>query len=108
MDSPSIHYCTAPWAGLSRPLETRIFSSKNVDWAESFAPNGTMLGVGDNLKMGRYADLLESVATNGADALYTGTTANKIVRGVQQNGGIITLEDLESYRVKISAPLQIE
>lgn len=83
------------------------FFISNPEWAEIFAPNGTMLGVGDTVKMKDYADLLESVAIDGADAFYTGPVAAKIAEEVQASGGILTTKDLGAYRVKSSTPLEL-
>jgi gamma-glutamyltranspeptidase/glutathione hydrolase len=83
------------------------FFVSNADWAEIFAPNGTMLGVGDTVKMTDYADLLELVAINGADAFYTGPIAAKIAKEVQASGGILTTNDLGAYEVKASTPLEL-
>ncbi|OTB11664.1 hypothetical protein K445DRAFT_321829 [Daldinia sp. EC12] len=83
------------------------FFVNNADWAEVFAPNGTMLGVGDTVRMERYADLLETVSTHGADSFYTGPVAAKISDVVQRDGGIITAQDLKGYKVETSTPLEI-
>jgi gamma-glutamyltranspeptidase/glutathione hydrolase len=83
------------------------FFVNNADWAKIFAPNGTMLGVGDTVLMEDYANLLESVAINSADAFYTGPIAAKIANQVQASGGILTTKDLQAYDVKTSTPLEI-
>jgi gamma-glutamyltranspeptidase/glutathione hydrolase len=83
------------------------FFVSNADWAKIFAPNGTMLGIGDTVLMEDYANLLESVAINGANAFYTGPIAAKIASQIQASGGILTTKDLEAYVVKASAPLEI-
>ncbi|EFR04023.1 gamma-glutamyltranspeptidase 2 [Nannizzia gypsea CBS 118893] len=83
------------------------FFVRNADWAEVFAPKGTMLGVGDVMKMERYADLLELVATNGTESFYAGPTATKIADTVKKNGGIMTTQDFQAYQIKRSAPIEI-
>lgn len=83
------------------------FFVQNAEWAAVFAPNGTMLGVDDVMKMERYADLLELVASHGAASFYAGPTAARIAEFVQKDGGIITTEDLGAYQIKKSAPLEI-
>jgi len=46
------------------------------------------------------ANTLERIRKNGRDEFYKGKTAEIIVRFIQENGGIITLEDLQKYEVK--------
>jgi gamma-glutamyltranspeptidase/glutathione hydrolase len=48
---------------------------------------------------------LRALAAGGAAEFYTGPTAKKIVAHLQENGGLITLEDLASYRVRWSEPI---
>ena len=39
------------------------------------------------------------------DRFYKGDIARELVRGVQEDGGLFTLEDLASYKVRIEAPV---
>ena len=48
---------------------------------------------------------LRAVAAGGAAEFYSGATAKKIVGHLQQNGGLMTLEDLASYKVRWSEPI---
>ena len=72
--------------------------SKNTIYFQEFArPDGTPLQAGDILKRPSLAKALRMVQTEGADAYYKGDIAKEIASYVQQHGGIITEEDLESY-----------
>ena len=42
------------------------------------------------------------------DRFYTGDIAKELVRGVQEEGGIITLQDLAAWKVKIEEPLSTD
>lgn len=55
---------------------------------------------GDTIKFPALARTLSRIMANGATEFYQGETAKKTVAFVQQNGGILTLEDLKSYEVK--------
>ena len=44
------------------------------------------------------ADILEAIGRNGPDAFYRGDVAQRIVEGIQSNGGILSLEDLAQYK----------
>jgi gamma-glutamyltranspeptidase/glutathione hydrolase len=59
----------------------------------------------DTIKYLALAATLERILKNGRAEFYQGETAKKIVSFIQQNGGIITLEDLEKYEAKWRAPI---
>lgn len=56
--------------------------------------------VGDTIKFPALAQTLTHLMDKGETEFYQGETAQKIVAFVQQNGGILTLEDLKNYEVK--------
>lgn len=76
-------------------------------WAEAYAPNGTLLKQGDTAYRKRYANTLETIALQGADAFYTGPIAENIVSTAQARGGIITLDDLKNYTALTRTPVNI-
>ncbi|KAK4560915.1 hypothetical protein LTR86_004870 [Recurvomyces mirabilis] len=76
-------------------------------WAIDFAPNGTLLGLGDTITRRRYADTLESIAKRGPDAFYTGPIAEATIDTINSTGGIMTLADLKNYTVAIRPPSAI-
>ncbi|KAK3677525.1 hypothetical protein LTR78_002375 [Recurvomyces mirabilis] len=76
-------------------------------WAIDFAPNGTLLGLGDTITRRRYADTLESIAKRGPDAFYTGPIAEATIDTINTTGGIMTLADLKNYTVAIRPPSAI-
>ncbi len=49
--------------------------------------------------------LLGQIARNGPDAFYRGRTAEAIVSAVQQHGGILTKNDLATYRPRVRPAL---
>lgn len=51
------------------------------------------------------AKTLERIQKNGRDEFYKGETAEKIVQFIQENDGIITMEDLAKYEVKWRDPI---
>lgn len=60
---------------------------------------------GDRLVQPELADTLQDIAEHGADAFYTGPVAEKIAASVQAGNGIITTDDLRSYRAKERTPI---
>ncbi|HQC36790.1 MAG TPA: gamma-glutamyltransferase [Thermotogota bacterium] len=61
--------------------------------------------IGDTIYLKDLANTLRKIAKDGASAFYTGEIAQKIVDEVQKQGGILTLEDLATYEVKIRKPV---
>ncbi|RMZ83010.1 hypothetical protein DV737_g1768, partial [Chaetothyriales sp. CBS 132003] len=83
------------------------FLVKEPAWALDFAPNGTLVGLGDTITRKRYADTLETIANEGPDALYSGAIAATMIQTLQANNGTMTLQDLANYTVAIRPPANI-
>lgn len=63
---------------------------------------------GDLVKRNKLADTLEILKNEGADSMYNnGTIAKLIVQDIQNNGGIITIEDFMRYKVRWEQPLTV-
>ncbi|KAG9354691.1 hypothetical protein JZ751_001404, partial [Albula glossodonta] len=56
-----------------------------------------LLKENDIIKFPKLADTYQRIAEEGPDVFYNGTMAQTIVQDIQAAGGIITLEDLQSY-----------
>lgn len=63
-------------------------------------PDGSLVQAGDRLRNPVYAEFLQRLAAEGADALYRGPTAARIVARTQAGplAGTMTREDLAAYR----------
>lgn len=66
---------------------------------------GRELGIGSEppsicspIQVSRYIETLRRVMREGLESLYTGSLARELVAELESLGGVITLEDLESYR----------
>lgn len=70
-----------------------------------YLPNGRVPKVGDLIVQKDLAQTLKAVAKDGKKAFYEGKVAKKLVKAVQQNGGIWTLDDLKNYQVKERTPI---
>jgi len=62
----------------------------------------------DTIKYNALANTLKRILNNGKDEFYKGETAKKLVKFVQDNGGIITLKDLEIYKPVWRDPIVFE
>jgi gamma-glutamyltranspeptidase/glutathione hydrolase len=65
-----------------------------------FLPNGAPPHPGQKLVCGDYAQTLQCIAREGADALYHGALGDLVVRDIAAHGGILTREDLQRYEIK--------
>ena len=54
--------------------------------------------INEIIKFPQLASTLKRIMLNGKDEFYNGETAVKLIDFIQQNGGIITLEDLKIYK----------
>ena len=73
------------------------------DTAEYFFPNEQPLVEGHLLTNPAYADLMRRMAKDGAEVIYSGDIARAIidtVRGAEKNPGVLSLTDLQIYKVK--------
>ncbi|XP_066271464.1 glutathione hydrolase 1 proenzyme-like [Branchiostoma lanceolatum] len=67
--------------------------------------HGTMLRENMTVKRPQLAKTLLAVANGGADAFYAGEIARNLVKEIQENGGIITEQDLLDYRPEVTTSL---
>jgi gamma-glutamyltranspeptidase/glutathione hydrolase len=83
------------------------FLVKDPAWAVDFAPNGTLLGLGDILTRKRLSSVLESIAKKGPDVFYEGEIAEATIRALTAKNGTMTLADLKNYHVLRRKPMSI-
>ena len=76
--------------------------------APGFLDQGKPPQPGFVLKQSELADVLTAMAKRGAAGFYQGEVARKLVDGVRNAGGIWTLEDLATYKIKERAPIRGE
>ncbi len=108
-----------PWSSLFGEAERtarrgfivspRLARMIHADFAENHAPDviayftgpdGRLLNAGERLKNPAYADFLRRLAAQGPAALYSGSTAARIVARTHQAplAGSMTMADLANYR----------
>ncbi len=88
---PDWHRRLARW-----PSSEKIFS--RVD--------GTSLLEGDTLVQTDLAETLSAIAAHGPRGFYEGPVAEKLVKAIQDAGGIMTADDLKAYQPVIRAPVR--
>lgn len=117
-------YGQFPWSGVVSPAERmarlghRVSRALAVEMSRAaeplygeaaaraiFAPSGRLVGEGDMLSQPELGAVLGQIRAGGAGAFYNGATARRIVEGVQQAGGTLTVEDLRNYSPTWRLPL---
>jgi len=88
---PEWHPRLARW-----PSTAKIFSRAD----------GTSLREGDMLVQTDLAATLSAIATQGPRGFYEGPIAEKLVKAIDDAGGIMTMEDLKSYQPAIRIPVR--
>jgi gamma-glutamyltranspeptidase len=74
--------------------------------AAVFAPGGRVLGEGDLLVQERLGRTLERLAAHGADDLYRGETAARLIAGLRERGSPLSLADLDAHRTEVEPVLR--
>ncbi|NXG09639.1 GGT1 hydrolase, partial [Sakesphorus luctuosus] len=95
--------------GLAAAIKSKEESiESNPLLCEVFCKGGKILQEGEIIKMPKLAKTYEIIATEGADAFYTGSLAKQIIADIRSAGGIVTLEDLRDYNATvIQDPIQV-
>lgn len=70
-----------------------------------YLKDGYPYTVGDIVKNPDLAKTLTMIRDNGSDAFYKGEVAEAMVKAVQESGGVLTLEDLANYDIKLRTPV---
>jgi gamma-glutamyltranspeptidase / glutathione hydrolase len=110
---PAIQYARDGFA-TSKNLANAIKGSKDrlgkdPGSAKLFLPKGEPLGEGATFRNADLADMLQALADKGrVDDFYTGRIADKIAAAFRKNGGLVTAEDLASYRAVEVKPLTLD
>ncbi|CAN7027474.1 unnamed protein product [Brassica rapa subsp. trilocularis] len=76
--------------------------------SELFVSNGKLRKPGTIIRNPKLACTLKQIGKYGSKAFYNGTVGDYLVRDIQKSGGIITLKDLQSYKVKVKEPLSTD
>ncbi len=84
-----------------RGLLERFPMSKRI-----FLKDGALYQPGEILRQPELATTLKRIAQRGSAEFYRGETARKLASEMERMNGLITLEDLANYRVKVREPLR--
>ncbi|MDH3303925.1 MAG: gamma-glutamyltransferase family protein [Gammaproteobacteria bacterium] len=85
-----------------------IFNRSEDGFAALHHADRTLLGTGERVIVPHLADSLGAIAEDGARVFYEGDIAAAIAGHCQDGNGMLTLEDLRSYRAIERAPLVVD
>jgi gamma-glutamyltranspeptidase/glutathione hydrolase len=72
---------------------------------ELYLPNGRAPRTGETVRLPALAESLRKIGAEGADVLYEGEIAERIVEEVQAHGGFLTVDDLASFEPRFVDPI---
>ncbi len=75
--------------------------------ARIYAPSGELLQEGQLLQQPGIARALELIRDEGAVSAYTGSIADSLLGLMDERGGLVTRDDLESYRAEWHQPVVV-
>lgn len=71
-----------------------------------FLRKGRLYRPGEIFRQKNLARTLKKIARSGAREFYEGSIAKRLAKEMRRHGGLITLEDLRRYRVRLREPLR--
>jgi len=74
-------------------------------WARIFLPGGNPPPAGSIFVQKELATSLKTIADEGPDTMYTGTLAQRMVRGIRKEGGVLSETDFAKHRTDWVQPL---
>ncbi|XP_002732786.1 glutathione hydrolase 1 proenzyme-like [Saccoglossus kowalevskii] len=87
-----------------KELDGRMMYSERL--RNIYMPNGTRVKEGDTLKRPDLAAVLETIATEGADAMFNGRLSKEMIDTVLEAGGNLTAQDFLNYQPIWRTPLK--
>ena len=75
------------------------------DLGRIYMPKGELPKEGETIRQLELAETLKAIAKNGGEDFYGGWIGQAIVAAIQSAGGVMTLDDLKSYRAVWREPL---
>jgi gamma-glutamyltranspeptidase/glutathione hydrolase len=78
---------------------------KFPDLARIYMPKGEVPAEGEMIRQSELGETLRAIASHGSDIFYQGWIGDAIVETVKKHGGVLTAEDLKSYKAVWREPL---
>ncbi len=87
-------------------LDNNEILQKYPSTSEIYLPEGFPIAEGDTLRQIALANTLKAIAHQGSKGFYEGPVAEALVKGVNDNGGALTLNDLKNYKAQLGEPVR--
>jgi gamma-glutamyltranspeptidase/glutathione hydrolase len=84
-----------------------VFGWHGPSFAALHTSSGALIQPGEMVRIPDLAESLRAIAHRGVESFYRGPLAARIVSDMDAGGGLLTLEDLASYRVETRLPLEL-
>ena len=104
IDCASDGFPTAPVTGLSWQDSGGFL--RGAVHAEEYQPGGAPPKPGQLMRLPGLANTLRAIAEGGPEAFYTGPIADAIVSSLQEQGGVMTRDDLKRHRSTWDEPIR--
>ncbi|APD88741.1 gamma-glutamyltransferase [Alteromonas mediterranea] len=92
---------------LANNIARYISRTQEKGFKSNFSDYFSEAKAGTTFKQPELAKTLKAIQQQGKDGFYTGEVASHIVDFMQQNGGLITHNDLQAYKAVWRKPLQL-
>ena len=107
--APAIRYAAEGFpvdGALNYAIERQQANMKRFpELARIFMPKDEVPAPGQMLRQSELGDSLKAIAAQGADVFYQGWIGQAIVETLKKDGGVMTLDDLKSYKAIWREPL---
>ncbi|ESQ54316.1 hypothetical protein EUTSA_v10024658mg [Eutrema salsugineum] len=100
-------FVVAPYLGRAISSHSSMIL-KDPGLRNVFSRNGQVLKPGETCYNPELALSLETISEQGPGAFYNGTVGEKLVNDVKTAGGIITMDDLRSYKVRVTDAMSVD
>ncbi len=108
---PAIEYAEQGFPLTVKNAEFTEFSVpemlKYPSTVENYLPHGRAPLAGELMTQPDLAASMRAIAEGGADVFYCGEIGDKLVRYMEENGGLITQQDLTDFRVEWQDPVSV-
>ena len=106
---PAIEYAEQGFPLTVKNAEFTEFNAQEMlkypSTAENYLPHGRAPYAGEVMTQPDLANSMRAIAEGGADVFYRGEIADKLVRCMEENGGLITSRDLTDFEVEWQEPV---
>ena len=93
---------------LHKAIESTPRLFDDIESRRLYFKNDSAIEENSILKLPDLANTLSLISKHGKDGFYKGKTAKKIIQAMNDNGGLMKLEDFAQYKAEIRSPISTE